>query len=239
MKPALVLQHLDEGGPGLFADYAEELGMPLQVVRHDLGEPLPGHDRLGGYSVLCICGGIQGVNDPDPWIAREVELVKAAAKINLPVIGHCLGGQMISKALGGEVFADAVTEFGWQKLFPADNPTARTWLSAEAEPFVAMQWHHDVCTLPPGATPLLSGEHWTNQAFVAGNMLAMQFHIELTEHLIDHWTTRLHHLAPPPSHSVQSVQDVIDQTPNHFPISRKLALRLYQTCLANARLNSA
>ena len=232
MKPALVLQHLDDGGPGLFAEYAEGAGMPVQVLRHDLGEPLPEHDRLVDYSVLCICGGTQGVNDPDPWIDREVELVKAAAGINLPVVGHCLGGQMISKALGGEVHSGAVTEFGWQRLVAADNPTARAWLGHDGGPFEAMQWHNDVCTLPPGAAPLLEGEHWRNQAFVAGNMLAMQFHIELTAALINHWTVKLRHLVPPPSASVQSVEEVTEQTPRNLEISRRLAFRLYRTCLA-------
>lgn len=231
MKPVLVLQHLDDGGPGFFCEFADQAGVTVQVVRPDLGQPLPEPRDLAKFLAVCICGGTQCANDPDPWIAREIDLIRAAADTSLPVIGHCLGGQMISKALGGEVQRDAVTEFGWQRLLPTVNDLSRSWLGPDTEPLFAMQWHYDICTLPPGATPLLRGEHWHNQAFVAGNILAMQFHVEMTERQIRHWVTDLRDLIPERAPGVQSADEVLEQMPRFLPASRKLAFRLYQTCL--------
>jgi GMP synthase-like glutamine amidotransferase len=229
VKPVLVLQHIERGGPGLFGGFLEEKGIPWELRRPDQGDPLP--REPGAYSGLCLCGGTQSVNDPAAWIQEEIRLVGEAARQGRPVIGHCLGGQMISRALGGRVTRSPMEEFGWQPLRRSAGPAAADWLDGLPPALTAMQWHNECFSLPPGAEPLLEGDACPLQAFVAGRMLAMQFHVELTEELIRHWAIDLGHLAPAPGPGVQTPRAVLEELPVNFPVSRALAMRLYERWL--------
>jgi GMP synthase-like glutamine amidotransferase len=225
VKPVLVLQHIDRGGPGLFAEFLEEQGIPWALRRPDRGDPLP--RDLDAYSGLCLCGGTQSVNDRDAWIREEIGLTREAARQGRPVIGHCLGGQIISRALGGEVTRSPAEEFGWQPLRRSRSAAAAHWLGGLSSSLTAMQWHNECFSLPPGAEPLLEGDVCPLQAFAAGPLLAMQFHVELTEELIRHWAVDLAHLAPPPGRGVQTPDAVLEELPANFPVSRALARQLY------------
>ena len=227
MKPVLILQHIDRGGPGLFAEFLAEAGIAFETRRPDRGEPIPDERELREFSGLCLCGGTQSANDPHPWIRRELELLRVAGGRGQPVIGHCLGGQLISKAFGGEVTPQNPVEFGWHVLKPVPGPAADDWLGGLAPELVAMQWHNERFSLPGGAIPLLEGEHCRHQAFLFGPMLGMQFHVELDESLIRHWTDDLHELIPPPGASVQTPGEVLDSLEGNYPRSRALARRLY------------
>lgn len=231
MKPVLILQHIERGGPGLFAEFLRERGVPFEIRRPDRGSPVPGERELQGFSGICLCGGTQSANDPHPWIHAELELVRAAAGRDLPVIGHCLGGQLISKALGGDVTPQVPVEFGWQPLRVVSGEAADDWLSGLPSGLTAMQWHNERFSLPPGGTPLLEGDHCRHQAFVAGPMLGMQFHVELDESLIRHWADDLRHLIPAPGVSVQTAEEVLAGLESNYPRSQALARRLYQSWL--------
>ena len=232
MKPVLILQHLDHGGPGLFAEFLREKDVPFEIRRPDRGMPVPAGTELQRFSGFCLCGGTQSANDPHPWIRGEFELVRAAAERDLPVIGHCLGGQVISKALGGEVLPQVPVEFGWQSLRPVPGPTADDWLGGLGPELTAMQWHNERFTLPERAAPLLEGEHCRHQAFICDRMLGMQFHVELDEGIIRHWTDELQDLIPPPGPSIQTAREVRDELPKNYPRSRALAWRLYERWLS-------
>ena len=231
VKPVLILQHIDRGGPGLFAEFLREAGVPFEIRRPDQGASIPDHSSLEQFSAVCLCGGTQSANDPDPWIRRELELVQLAAARGVPVIGHCLGGQIISKALGGSVIPQQPVEFGWQALRHVPGPAANEWLANLPAELVAMQWHNERFTLPDGAVPLLDGVHCPHQAFVIGTMLAMQFHVELDEPLIRHWADDLRALIPPPGPSIQTATEVLDGMGENYPRSRALARRLYSRWL--------
>jgi len=231
VKPVLILQHIDRGGPGLFAEFLRDHDVPFEIRRPDRGAPVPTGRALGAFSGVCLCGGTQSANDPDPWMHAELELVRTAAAEGLPVIGHCLGGQVISKALGGQVTAQAPVEFGWQALRPVAGPSADDWLGGHGFEFTAMQWHNERFSLPPGAAPLLEGDHCRQQAFVIGPMLGMQFHVELDEPTIRHWTDDLRELIPAPGASVQTAEQVIEGLDTNYPRSQALARCLYQRWL--------
>ncbi|MBI2993476.1 MAG: type 1 glutamine amidotransferase [Gammaproteobacteria bacterium] len=234
MKPILILQHIDSGGPGLFAEFLDARGIEYVIRRPDLGDAIPVAAKLNDFVGFCLCGGTQSANDPLPWIAAELEMIRAAGRYGLPVIGHCLGGQLISKACGGEVRRSARPEFGWQRLYPVEGAGADEWLAdAPPEP-IAMQWHEEVYSDPPGAAPLLTGDHCRNQAFVLDNMLGMQFHVEVTDAAIRQWATELADHLPPPGPGVQSAAEALAQLPFHFPASRALAWSLYSRWLAGA-----
>ena len=105
---------------------------------------------------------------------------------DVPVLGHCLGGQLLSKALGGTVGRNPVKEIGWGEVSVADNAVARDWFGGVAS-FDVFHWHGETFSIPPGGTRVLSSEHCANQAFASGRHLGLQCHVEMTEDLIRSW----------------------------------------------------
>jgi len=138
------------------------------------------------FSGLCFMGGPMSVNDALPWIIPALELIRDAVRKDVPVIGHCLGGQLLSKAFGGKVVANRVKEIGWGEVRVADNAVARSWLDGVSA-FNSFHWHGETFSIPPGATRILEGEHCANQAFALGKHLGMQCHVEMTEELVRSW----------------------------------------------------
>ncbi|HWI14667.1 MAG TPA: energy transducer TonB [Burkholderiales bacterium] len=106
MKPVAIFRHLATEGPGYFATYLERHDVPWELVSIDAGDAVPSDPRT--YSGLCFMGGPMSVNDDLPWIRDELELIRRAVDADVPVIGHCLGGQLMAKALGGVVTRNRV-----------------------------------------------------------------------------------------------------------------------------------
>ena len=120
---------------------------------------------------------------------RLLELLaehREAVRADLPVLGHCLGGQLMSRAFGGAVRANPYKEIGWGEVRVCDNGLARAWLG-ELQAFEGFQWHGETFTIPPGATRVLENAHCENQAFALGRHFAMQCHVEMTEELVRAW----------------------------------------------------
>ena len=138
------------------------------------------------YSGVAVMGGPMSANDDLPWIAPLLEFLRNAVRRDVPMIGHCLGGQMMSKALGGTVKPNPVREIGWGEVRVADNGVAREWLG-DLQAFETFQWHGETFSIPPGATRILEGEHCVNQAFALGRHLGMQCHVEMTADLVRTW----------------------------------------------------
>jgi GMP synthase-like glutamine amidotransferase len=184
-----VLEHAcgarrDAEGLAVPLEGLESRSIPWQLVPLDEGVHVPRDPR--SYSGLVFMGGPMSVNDPLPWIAPAFELIREAVRNDLPVLGHCLGGQLMAKALGGAVRASAYKEIGWGEVRVADNSVAREWLG-ELQAFETFQWHGETFSIPPGATRILEGEHCANQAFALGKHLGLQCHVEMTPELIRTW----------------------------------------------------
>ncbi|HEY6967491.1 MAG TPA: type 1 glutamine amidotransferase, partial [Burkholderiales bacterium] len=111
---------------------------------------------------------------------------REAVRKDVPTLGHCLGGQLMSKALGGEVTRTRVKEIGWGEVEVADNVVARAWFGTLAA-FESFHWHGETFSIPPGGTRVLGNAHCANQAFALGKHLGMQCHVEMTEPLIRAW----------------------------------------------------
>ena len=126
------------------------------------------------------------VNDALPWIAPVLALIRSAVDAGIPVLGHCLGGQLIAKALGGAVTRNPVKEIGWSPVDVAANSVAGEWFGG-LRSFESFHWHGETFSIPPGATRILSSPHCENQAFALGPHLAMQCHVEMTPDLIRAW----------------------------------------------------
>ena len=181
------------------------------------------------------------VNDPLPWIAEECALIREAAEKNIPVIGHCLGGQLMSKALGGEITKNPVKEIGWGGARPEANDVARRWFGELTDEATVFQWHGETFSLPPGATRILGNGYCTNQMFALGPHLGMQCHVEMTPEMIARWcqdwekeVAEVAGLAtlPPP---VQTPRQMQAETPARLPAMRRLADRLYSVWLAGLK----
>jgi len=184
MKPVGIFRTSTTEGPGYFATYLERRSIPWQLVALDQGEPVQRNART--YSGIAVMGGPMSANDDLPWIAPLLELMRGAVRQDVPLIGHCLGAQLMSRAFGGAVRAHPVREIGWGEVRVADNGVAREWLG-DLQAFETFQWHGETFSIPPGATRVLEGEHCPNQAFALGRHLGMQCHVEMTPELVHTW----------------------------------------------------
>lgn len=184
MKPIAIIRHSPTEGPGHFATFLDRHSLPWTLVRIDVGDPVP--ESPDDFCGLCLMGGPMSVNDNLPWIPAVLELIRATVAADKPVIGHCLGGQLMSRALGGSVQRNPVKEIGWGDVTVVDSPEANTWFG-DARTFEAFHWHGETFSIPEGATRVLESAVCRNQAFVFGKHLGMQCHVEMTEKMIQDW----------------------------------------------------
>jgi GMP synthase-like glutamine amidotransferase len=185
MRPVAIFRHSPTEGPGYFATYLDAHGIPWRLVAVDEGEAVPaGPEEFSG---LVFMGGPMSVNDDLPWIPPVLELIRTGVAQQTPVLGHCLGGQLMSRALGGKVGRNPVKEIGWGDIEVADNPVARDWFGPGLQRFESFHWHGETFSIPPGGVRIMGNRNCENQGFVIGNNLGMQCHVEMTEQLIDSW----------------------------------------------------
>lgn len=185
MKPVAIFRQAPTEGPGYFATYLDRHHIAWQVIKTDENEPVPADPR--GFSGLVFMGGAMSVNDDLPWIGPVLRLIRAAVGADVPVLGHCLGGQLMSKALGGSVARNPVKEIGWGAVDVPDTPAAQLWFGQAPRSFLSFHWHGETFSLPPGAELVLTNAYCENQAFALGKHLGMQCHIEMTPEMIDSW----------------------------------------------------
>lgn len=185
MKPVAIFRHAAPEGPGHFATFLDARAIPWQLFRIDAGDAVPADAR--DFSGLAFMGGPMSVNDGLPWIPHSLALIRQAREHAVPLLGHCLGGQLIAKALGGAVTRNPVKEIGWGEATLAALPEAHDWFGA-ARQVPVFHWHGETFSLPPGAQRLLSSSHCDNQAFLLdGRHLAMQCHVEMTATMVEEW----------------------------------------------------
>ncbi len=184
MKPVAIFRTTPSEGPGYFATSLERKGIDWKLIAHDEGRAVPKDARR--YAGLAFMGGPMSVNDDLPWVIPALELVRDAVRKDVPVLGHCLGGQLMARAMGGAVKANPVKEIGWGEVKVASNGVARSWLGT-LESFVSFHWHGETFSIPPGGTRVLENAHCANQAFALGKHFGMQCHVEMTERMIGDW----------------------------------------------------
>ena len=184
MKPIAIFRHTPSEGPGHFASFLDSRSQPWRLIAVDAGDTIPGNpDAFAG---LVFMGGPMSVNDDLPWIEPTLSLIRQAVAADIPVLGHCLGGQLIAKALGGQIGPNPVKEIGWGATQVADTPEARHWFG-DIQAFQAFHWHGETFTLPSGSVRILSSPYCDNQAYALGKHLGMQCHVEMTRSMIEAW----------------------------------------------------
>ena len=188
MKPVRIFRHVTCEPPGYLGTLLETHGCPYEVVCLHEGVDVP--LDLDGVAGLVFMGGPGNVNDPPGWMAQELVLVREAADRGIPLLGICLGAQLISRALGGFITSGATLEVGWHPVEQLADPSAPGWFADLPLRFEVFQWHAHTFSIPPGAVALLRGRCAEHQAFALGNILAMQFHLEITPESITGLTQR-------------------------------------------------
>ncbi len=174
------IQHIHFEGPGAIEDWCQARGHQISGTRIFKNEPLP---ALGEFDFLVIMGGPMGVADIDeyPWLREEKRFLKEVTGHGKPVLGICLGAQLLSECLGGEVRKNPEKELGWHPV----SLTPLGWNSpifgGLPGTFPALHWHGDTFSIPPGAHHIASSEGCHNQAFALDNrIVGLQFHLEVT-----------------------------------------------------------
>ncbi|MDD2914848.1 MAG: type 1 glutamine amidotransferase [Gallionella sp.] len=226
MNPIAIFRHAATEGPGYLAEFLDARHIPWQLIAIDAGDAVP--HSAANYSGLVFMGGPMSVNDELPWIPPVLALIRDAVARDIPLLGHCLGGQLISKALGGVVSRNPVKEIGWGTVKVADNDTARAWFGG-GQNFNGFHWHGETFSLPQGATHLLSSQYCTNQGYAIGKHLALQCHIEMTAAMIVAWCEAgADEIAANRSGpAVQSADEMQRQMINNLPKLHKVAQHLY------------
>lgn len=233
MKPIAIFRHAPSEGAGHFASFLDACSRPWTLITVDAGVPVPASPE--SYAGLVFMGGPMSVNDNLPWIEPTLKLIRLAVAANIPVLGHCLGGQLIAKAMGGVVGPNPVKEIGWGEARPVDSPAARDWFGEIAR-FQAFHWHGETFSLPPGAERILSSAHCPEQAFVFGpdnQHLGMQCHVEMTRDMIETWCAigGDEIQAARDSPAVQSVEEILAQTDALLAPLNRVAEVLYSRWL--------
>ncbi|GAA0765415.1 type 1 glutamine amidotransferase [Ideonella azotifigens] len=228
MKPVALLQHDKTQRPGFLLDYLEEVGIEHRLICPEQGDSLPRDPR--DFSGIVMLGSNRSVNEPLPWIHDELALAQAALRADIPLLGHCFGGQMIAKAMGARVSTNAWANIGWNHL--QVTPAGRRLFGEQ--PVVAFNWHYDTFEIPAGAQRLLFGRHCLNKAFGMGKHLAFQCHFEVTEAIVREWchesALELAHAAGP---AAQSREEILRQLKTCLPQLHASARHIYRHWVAS------
>lgn len=185
MKPVLVLQHRTNDNLGYLATWLKTNNITYQVYNAEIHKEFP--TSIEPYSALAVMGGSMSANDPLLTNRQAEILILQAMYRDIPVIGHCLGGQLMAKALGAKIITSPYPEIGWQNVTYIDNDLTKEWYGYDPTT-VVMHWHYEAFEMPAGATLLSTNNNCMNQSFAIDKHLAMQFHIEIDDNKIDIWT---------------------------------------------------
>lgn len=221
MAEVLVLQHEDCEPLGTIEDALRAAGLSFRYVRGYTGEPVPGDitDAPG----LVVMGGPMGAYETEryPFLVDEMRLIEQALAHNVPILGVCLGSQLLASVLGASVRPSGRQEIGWHPITrtgtAADDPLGRTLPPR----FMGFHWHGDMFDVPPGAARLAFSDPTPCQAFRYGeSAYGVQFHMEITEAIARDWT-RL--FAGELAGAGLNAASILDALPDHLPALRQTA----------------
>ncbi len=191
VHPWALLQHVAWEGPGTIAEEAAARGIPLGVVRLDRGEAVPDVGALGGVVVM---GGPMSVHDTaeHPHLVHERRLLREGVERGLPILGVCLGAQLLAAALDARVERGPVPEIGIGEITLTPEGRGDVVLGADGDSVPVVHWHEDTFHVPDRGVLLAGSSLYRNQAFRFGRLAyAFQFHLEVDRTLAEAWTPRL------------------------------------------------
>jgi len=184
-EPVLVFQHVAAEHLGTIAGRLDAAGLAWKSVDVRRDDAQVSLESIPG---LIFMGGPMSANDSLSYIRREIDLIEAAIAQNRPVLGICLGAQLIAKALGAPVYRNAVKEIGWFPVSWTEEAGRDGLFTGLTQPEIVFHWHGETFDLPPGASRLAASEACRNQAFrFRENVYGLQFHLEVMPEMIAEW----------------------------------------------------
>lgn len=231
MKPVLILQHQIPENAAYLTTWLNQHVIPYHIANAGAGDDFP--TSIEPYSALAVMGGGMSANDPLPSNRAAEILILQAMYRDIPVIGHCLGGQLMSRALGGVITASPQPEIGWQSIAYEDTPLVAEWFGDDPTDIV-IHWHYESFSIPTGATRVATSPACPNQAWAIGPHLAMQFHIEINENKIDSWVNEDDPKWADARSRYDSVQDkitMLNSIPFHLEQHQATADKIYTNWL--------
>ncbi|HEY5037798.1 MAG TPA: type 1 glutamine amidotransferase, partial [bacterium] len=157
MPSVTCFQHIDCEGPGLLQEILKSKKIKLNILKPFKGDPIPNYFGEG----LIVLGGPQGVYEEKqyPWMTAELDAIRECLSLSLPVLGICLGSQMLAHAAGGQVFRGALPEVGWYPISTTPEGRLDQLLLGIPSPFEAFHWHGDTFTLPKNSVRLAGSDY--------------------------------------------------------------------------------
>jgi GMP synthase (glutamine-hydrolysing) len=220
MTAVYAFRHVGFEHLGLIAPALESRGLAVEYVDVFEGAPVP--ERIGEAAGLVFMGGPMSANDDLPYLRAELAQIAKAAKVGQPVLGVCLGAQLIAKALGAQVHRNRVKEIGWYPVQWTPAAASDPLFAGLSAPETVFHWHGETFDLPRGAEWLARSEACAHQAFrVGANVYGLQFHLEVTPEMIEDWLTQDQN-----RHDVRELSAPIDPKAN-APRLRELAALVF------------
>jgi len=221
----LIVKNVSDEGPGTIEDYLIEQGIKYVVLEFSGCGAVTELPDTSAYTHLVIMGGPMAVYESDglPFLHLETAMIRVFIKTGRPVIGICLGAQIIAHALWADVYKGAVQETGWNRVEITEEgmqDPAFSALAVDNKPYADIfQWHGDTFDLPGKAVRMASSADYQNQAFRYGNnVYGLQFHIEVTPEIIEEWFRKGEGF---------DVGSMLDTARRIYPEYKKRAFRFY------------
>ena len=225
---AQVFQHVPFEGLGGLEPRLHRAGFQIATTRFHEHATLP---APAAVDLLVVLGGPMSVNDTAacPWLAAEKEFIRRHVAAGRPLLGICLGAQLLASALGARVYPGREKEIGWLPVAgEPHNPSAAFRFPDTAEVF---QWHGETFDLPPGAVRLARSRAFENQAFQAGTAIGLQFHLEATPESVRALVENARHELVPGPH-IQAEAEILAAPPEKYAALHRLLDALVAHLLA-------
>ncbi len=194
MSDILVIQNAKYEGLASLGRLLEEDGFKINKILAKK-EEIP---KINSSAVI-ILGAPESANDELPYLKEELKLIRESIEKSIPVLGICLGSQLIAKAFGARVFPSSKKEIGFYNDIEFDNLSRTNLFFGIQSPATVFHWHGDTFDLPVNATRLAHSKNYKNQAFKLGTAIGIQFHLEVDEDTIRLW--------------LEKSKDELDKTP--------------------------
>jgi GMP synthase (glutamine-hydrolysing) len=221
-----VLQHIFCETLGTIADALQAKGIAMEYVRSFEGDKVP--SELGEAEGLIVMGGPMGVYEQDiyPFLREELQLIRTTLKQEKPILGVCLGSQLLAAALGAQVKKNRAKEIGWYPVTLAESASKDPLWSGVDPCFMGFHWHGDIFDLPQGATSLASSAITPCQAFRYGrNAYGFLFHMEVTASMVATMVETFQHELQQEGINGQTV---VAQTGDHLAKLQRIGASVYQ-----------
>ncbi len=223
----VIFEHSPSTGALRLGAALRDYGHQLRVFSLHEGDQLP--VDLDDVDGVVSCGGSQSITDHQPWLDAEMDYLRAASDAALPIVGVCLGSQILAKALGGEVGSvQGGIELGWHDVCLTDVGREDIVYSGIAWESMQLHWHREqVTVVPPGARVLARSERCAIQAWALElRTYGLQYHPEIYPETIETWAAQEPQAL---AEAGVTLQQLRDQTDKHYPAFARLSQRLFES----------